>query len=216
MNNLTTTPGVHEKFPAWSPDGKYIAYFSDASGEYALHLKSIKEGAVTSIPLSGTGFYAYIHWSPDSKKLCFVDNGRNLYVADATSKKVTKIAADVLYQPGAFRELFGSWSHDSKWVSYTIVTETNFEQAFAYSVDQNKSYTISDGFSNVSEPVFDPSGKYLYMTASTDAGPVVNWFDQSNQDMEISNAIYLVTLQKELISPLAKENDVEEAESSRI
>ncbi|MFL1897462.1 PDZ domain-containing protein [Aquimarina sp. 2-A2] len=213
VNNLTNTPGVHEKYPTWSPDAKHIAYFSDASGEYALHLKSIKNGNVINLPLSGTGFYAHLHWSPDSKKLCFVDNGRNLYVADVTSKKVTKIATDVLYQPGAFRDLFGSWSHDSNWVSYTIVTETNFEQAFAYSIDQNKSYAISDGLSNVSEPVFDPSGKYLYMTASTDAGPVVNWFDQSNQDMELSNAIYVVTLQKDLISPLIKENDVEEVKA---
>ncbi|WP_378184818.1 PDZ domain-containing protein [Aquimarina sp. W85] len=210
VDNLTQTPEVHEKYPAWSPDGNLIAYFSDAGGEYALHLKSVKEGGVTSIPLSGTGFYAYIHWSPNSQKLCFVDNGRNLYVTDISTKKVTKIANDVLYQPGAFRELFGSWSHDSNWVSYTLVTETNFEQAFVYSIGQNKSYAISDGLSNVSEPIFDPSGKYLYMTASTDAGPVVNWFDQSNQDMEISNTIYLVTLQKELTSPLAKQNDVEQ------
>ena len=71
---------------------------------------------------------------------------------------------------------------------------------------------MSDGLSNVSEPVFDASGKYVFMLASTDAGPVVNWFDQSNQDMEMSNAIYLVTLQKEQISPLTKRNDLETGE----
>lgn len=215
VNNLTQSAGVHEKYPQWSPNGKYVAYFSDANGEYALHLKSMKDQTVKSIPLTGTGFYAYIHWSPDSKKVAFVDNGRNLYVADISTKLVTKIGSDALYIPGAFRELFGSWSHDSKWISYTIITETNFEQAFAFSIDQKKSYAISDGLSNVSEPVFDPSGKYLYMLASTDAGPVVNWFDQSNQDMQMSNSIYLVTLQKDLISPLAKENDIEEIKEEK-
>ena len=213
--NITATTGIHEKYPEWSPDAKSIAYFSDASGEYALHIKNTTTGNVTNIPLNGTGFYANIHWSPDSKKVCFVDNGRNFYVTDVASRKTTKINADVLYYPGIFRELFGSWSHDSNWISYTIITDTNFERAFAYSLSENKSYPLSDGLSNVTEPVFDPSGKYLYMLASTDAGPLVNWFDQSNIDKELSQSIYLVTLQKEVPSPLAKENDEEKPKAEK-
>jgi len=208
--NLTASTGTHEKYPEWSPDGKSIAYFSDESGEYALHFQSTQSGFVSKYPLSGTGFYANIHWSPDSKKVCFVDNGRNLYVFDIATKKTTKIATDEMYFPGQIRELFGDWSFDSNWVSYTIITETNFEKAFLYSVKNNKSFAVSDGLANVSEPIFDPSGKYLYMLASTDAGPVVNWFDQSNNDMVASNSIYLVTLQKDITSPFAKENDEEE------
>ena len=207
--NHSQSPSVHEKYPAWSADGEKLAFFSDESGEYALHVKNLQTGNIQKIGLSGTGFYAYIHWSPDSKKVAYVDNGRSLYVTDIASGTTTKVASDVLYVPGAFRELFGSWSKDSKWISYTLISETNFERAFAYSVDQKKSYALSDGLSNVSEPVFDASGKYLYMLASTDAGPVVNWFDQSNQDMEMSNSIYLITLQKDQKSPLAKQNDLE-------
>ncbi|ETN94638.1 S41 family peptidase [Zhouia amylolytica] len=209
VNYITQTPGVHEKEPQWSPDGKNIAYFSDVSGEYAIHLKDIQSDKLTSITLDGTGFYAYLNWSPDSKKLTFVDNGRNLYVLDVSSKRIKKIATDTLYIPGAFRDMFGSWSYDSNFITYTVITETNFEQAFIYSLKNSKSYPISDGLSNVSEPIFDPGGKYVYMLASTDAGPVVNWFDQSNQDMEMTNSIYLVTLREDIISPLAKENDVE-------
>jgi len=207
---ITATPGIHEKFPVWSPDGKTIAYFSDESGEYALHIRE-KEGLESprKIKLNGTGFYANLHWSPDGKKLAFVDNGRHLYVLDVASGNITTIAQDDVYFPGPFRELFGGWSHDNQWITYTKIIDTNFEQAFIYSVKNNKSYPLSDGLSNVSSPIFDPSGKYIYMLASTDAGPVVNWFDQSNQDMEMTSAIYLVTLQKETPSPLAKENDEE-------
>lgn len=209
--NITNTPGVHEKYPEWSTDGKSIAYFSDASGEYALHIKNQDgSGEPKIFKLNGSGFYAFIHWSPDSKKLCFVDNGRRLYVLDIASGKTEKIAEDVHYVPGPFRELFGSWSADGNYVAYTIITETNFERAFIYAVAENKSYPVSDGLSNVSEPRFDPSGKYLYMLASTDAGPVVNWFDQSNQDMMSYNTIYLVTLQKSVKSPFSRENDMEE------
>ncbi len=209
--NLTNTPGVHENSPAWSPDGKSIAYFSDASGEYALHIKNQDgSGNAKIFPLKGSGFYAYINWSPDSKKLCFVDNGRRLYVLDVANNNIQKIGEDNYFFPGVFRNLFGSWSADAKYVAYTTITETNFEKAWIYSVTENKSQALTDGMSNVTEPVFDPSGKYLYLVASTDAGPVVNWFDQSSQDMEATNSIYLVTLQKDVLSPFAKENDVEE------
>lgn len=208
--NLTQTPGVHETFPKWSPDSKSIAYFSDESGEYALHIKDQNStNKAKTIKLNGAGFYAYLHWSPDSKKIAYVDNGRNLYITTVATGKTQKVDQDILYQPGEYRDLFGSWSADSNWLSYTIITDTNFEQAFLFSVNENKSYPISDGFSNVTNPTFDPSGKYLYLTASTDAGPVVNWFDQSNQDMESSNSLYLITLQNQVKSPFAKENDVE-------
>ncbi len=208
--NITQTPGVHEKYPKWSPNAKHIAYFSDESGEYELHIKTLNNQNIIKINLDGAGFYAYPHWSPDSKKIAFVDNSRSLYVADVATKKVVKIDSDELYTPGVYRELFGSWSKDSKWISYTKILDTNFEQAFAYHIDKKKSFALSDGLSNVTEPVFDSSGKYIFMLASTDAGPVVNWFDQSNQDMNMSNSIYLVTLQKEVMSPLAKRNDMEE------
>jgi tricorn protease len=108
--NLTNTPGVHEKFPAWSPDGRSVAYFSDAGGEYALHIKNQDgSGEAKSFKLNGSGFYANIYWSPDSKKLAFVDNGRRLYVLDIASGKTETIAEDAHYVPGPFRDLFGSW-----------------------------------------------------------------------------------------------------------
>ena len=210
VDNLTETTGTHEKFPSWSPDGKQIAYFSDESGEYALHVRTTGDSkAITKIELEGAGFYANLHWSPDSKKLAYVDNSRSVYITNIESKKTTKIASDVLYVPGVFRELFGSWSHDSEWLTYTKILKTNFEQAFLYSLLDKKSHPISDGLSNVTEAVFDPSGKYIYMIASTDAGPVVNWFDQSNQDMRSTNSLYLLTLSKETENPFARENDIE-------
>ncbi len=209
--NLTKSTGVHEKHPAWSPDGKSIAYFSDASGEYELHIKPQDgKGEARSMKLTGSGFYGDLHWSPDSKKITYVDNGRSYYILDVASGIVHKIDTDELYQPGAFRNCHGAWSSDSKWITYTKLTATNFQQVFLYSVDDKKSHAISDGFSDATEPVFDRGGKYLYFFASTDAGPVVNWFDMSNADMEMTRNIYLVTLQNETLSPFAKESDEEE------
>jgi len=210
VENLTTSPGVHETSPAWSPDGKTIAYFSDASGEYALHLRPRQNGDVREVKLDGTGFYAHLHWSPDSKYLAFVDNGRNLYVMEVANGATKKVAQDELYYPGEYRELFGSWSHDGKWLAYSKILTTNFERAYVYELSTGESRPLTDPLVNATEPTFDPSGKYLYVTASTDAGPVVNWFQQSSNDMRSTNGIYLMTLQKDVISPFFHRNDTEE------
>ncbi len=208
--NLTESPGAHEKYPAWSPGGSSIACISDAGGEYALHiLPQDGKGEERVIGLTGTGFYAFPHWSPDGEKITYVDNGRNFYIVDLASGEIQKIDSDMLYQPGAFRSIHGDWSSDSKWVAYTKLLGSNFQQVMLYSVEEERSYPVSDGLSHATEPVFDRGGRYLYFFASTDAGPVVNWFDQSNADMEMTSNIYLATLDPETPSPLAPESDEE-------
>jgi len=212
--NLTQTTNIHEKYPAWSPDGKSIAYFSDVTGEYQLHIRAQDgKGEVKTFPLNGTGFYAYPKWSPDSKKISYTDNGRDLFVIDVASGSIKKIATDELYVPGPFRDMFGDWSFDSRWIAYTKVTETQFKRIYLYSIDQDKSFPLTDGLSEVSDPKFDPAGKYICFFASTDAGPVINWFDQSNADMRQTNSIYLVTLQNSTISPFVKESDEEKVKT---
>ena len=214
--NITTTTSVHETYPSWSPDGKSVAYFSDASGEYSLHIRSQDGiGDPKIFKLTGTGFYAYPQWSPDNKKISFVDNGRNLYIIDIVSGNIKRIDSDEIYCPGVFREMTGDWSSDSRWLLYTKLISTNFKIVYLYSVDQEKSFPVTDGLSDASEPVFDPNGEYLYFFASTDAGPVVNWFDLSNQDMRMTNSIYLATLRKDITSPLAKESDEESVKAEK-
>ncbi|MEO5976466.1 MAG: PDZ domain-containing protein [Chryseolinea sp.] len=214
--NITQTVGVHEKYPSWSADGKSIAYFSDVSGEYELHIKAQDgKGTPRVIKPMGTGFYAFIRWSPDSKKLCYVDNGRNLYVTDVATGATKKIDADELYLPGEFRYQFGDWSSDSKWITYTKILSTNYSEVFLYSMDQQKSFPATDGLSDAKEPAFSPNGKYLVFLASTDAGPVVNWFDQSSADMRTTSSIYLMTLQKETSSPFAKQSDEEQSKAAK-
>ena len=212
--NLTQTTAVHETSPGWSPDGKSIAYFSDAGGENALCIQPEDgKGAVKVVKLTGAGFYAYLKWSPDSKKLAFVDNSRTVYIYDLVTGEIRKVDSDDVYSPGTYREIVGDWSFDSRWLAYSKMVSTQYRRIYLYSVTEQKSYAVTDGLSDADEPKFDPKGKFLYFFASTDAGPVRNWFDQSNIDMRQTNALYLVTLQKETVSPFAKENDEEKGVS---
>jgi tricorn protease len=213
--NLTASVAAHDRFPAWSPDGTRIAWFSDESGEYALKIgPQDGEGAVRTIALDGGGFYAHPRWSPDGTRIAFSDNSRTLYVANVSTGVVTKVSSQPLYSPGAFDEPSHSWSPDSQWLAYVRRTPTNMGTVQLYSLSSRESHPLTDGMSNASEPVFDPNGKYLYFIASTDAGPVEDWFSMSNADMVSTSAIYLAVLPKGEPNPLAKESDEEEGSGS--
>ena len=214
VRNLTQSPGSHERSPTWSPDGSKIAYFSDADGEYKLYVaQQDGKGDAQVFPVEGAGFYEAPQWSPDGSKISYRDNSWSLFVFDLANKTSTKICSEPTFGPPMVRGLHHSWSPDSKWLAYTVNTPAMIQQAFVYNLDSKQSTAISDGMSEVSEPVFDRNGKYIYFISSTDAGPVKHWFAMSNNDMELSNAIYLVVLQDDGANPLAKQSDEEQAKS---
>ncbi|MFZ2490946.1 MAG: PDZ domain-containing protein [Thermoanaerobaculia bacterium] len=208
--NLTRSTGAHDRAPAWSPDGKSIAWFSDESGEYQLFIQA-QDGKTPprKIALSGAGFYADPLWSPDSARIAFTDNSRSLFVLDVASGSVTKISSQPLYSPGVFDEANHSWSPDSKWLAYARLTPTYMRQIHLWSVASKQSHPLTDGLSDAANPVFDPNGKYLYFLASTNAGPVQDWFSMSNADMLATSNLYLAVLAKGIPSPLARETDEE-------
>ncbi|MCC7374633.1 MAG: PD40 domain-containing protein [Verrucomicrobiales bacterium] len=206
--NLTATPGVHERSPAWSPDGRWIACFSDAGGEYVLRLLPHDgKGEGRSIALEGAGFYRAPNWSPDSKKLSFVDNSHSIYIVDIESGRQVKVSSDAVYGPAP--ALNHAWSPDSRWLAYTRNSPTYFNQVLVYSLEDAKSLPITDGLADAVQPAFDAGGKYLYFLVSTDAGPVNDWFSQANSDLRTVQQIYLAVLAKGVASPLVKESDEE-------
>jgi tricorn protease len=206
--NLTNTQGVFERNPSWSPDGKKIAWFSDASGEYQLVVaEQGPEGKTKSYPLDGKGFYYNPVWSPDSKLISYTDNGFNLYYIDLASGKTKLISTEPVYD--IFGAMVPDWSPDSKWITFAMVTPTDILRVYLYSLEQDKTFPVTDGLSDCSNPVFDKSGKYLYFFGSTDAGPVRQWFDLSSEDMKMKNSVYIAVLDKTSPNPLLKESDEE-------
>ena len=212
--NLTETAGAHERSPIWSPDGKLIAYFSDEAGEYQLYVRPQDgKGDIRTFPLDGSGFYEAPSWSPDSKKIAFMDNSLSYYYLDLESGEAKKFAQEYLYGPGRGQSQHFNWSPDSRWITHTLDSETYIRTVQVYSLEEDRSYAVTDGLSDVNEPVFDASGKYLYFLGSTDAGPIRQWFDQSIMDMKMTSSIYLAVLRNDLPSPLVKESDEENGDA---
>ncbi|MGE0130481.1 MAG: PDZ domain-containing protein [Blastocatellales bacterium] len=207
--NLTNTAGVAERNPSWSPDGKWIAYFSDESGEYQLHLRDQKGmGEVKKINLGNPpSFFYNPTWSPDSKKIAYSDKRLNIWYVDIEKGQPVKpILVDTLargFAPGA------RWSPDSRWLTYAKPLKSWYNAVFVYSLEEGKSTQITDGLSDAQSPVFDKSGKHLYFTASTDIGPRVFGFDMSSYPHRPTRSVYVTVLKKTDPSPLAPESDEE-------
>lgn len=215
VRNLTNTPGVMEREPSWSPDGKWIAYFSDESGEYALHLRNQSGmGEVKKIPLGDPPSFFYTPtWSPDSKKIAFSDKRLNLWYADIETGKTAQVDRTLYFNPTfAFTHV---WSPDSKWLAYTRQLKSHIHAAFVYSLEEGKAHQITDGMSDAKFVVFDKSGKYLFFTASTDVGLTPGWLNMSIIDRPVTRSIYVVVLRKDLSSPLAPESDEEKVQDTK-
>ncbi len=219
--NLTNTSGAAERDPSWSPDGKTLAYFSDASGEYQLLLRDqtgFKPPVVVDLGPDPSFFYGPT-WSPDSKRIAFADKHLRLWVVDVPTGKPGAPVKPVLVDKGtygSFGASFGQvWSPDSKWIAYQRDLDNQLHAIFLYSMDTHKFTQVTDGMSDAVSPAFDLNGKYLYFIASTDSGPSNAGIDLSSLDRAQTSAPYVVVLAKDGASPIPPESDDEKIKEEK-
>jgi tricorn protease len=206
VRNLTNSSGSAERQPAWSPDGKYVSYFSDKSGEYRLMLAA-QDGLAPprEIALPNPTFYYTPSWSPDSKKLLYSDTNLNLWVLDIASGQAKKVGRDPWMVPE--RTMNPTWSPDSKWVAYASRLNTLYRAIFVSNVETGETKQITDGLSDATWPVWDAGGKYLWFFASTDFGLASQWLDMTSYEYDPTFGLYLAVLNKTDPSPLLPESD---------
>jgi tricorn protease len=215
VRNLTNTPGVAERDPAWSPDGRSVAWFSDESGEYQLHVSPAQGGSpVKKFALGRSpSFYSNPTWSPDGKKIAYNDKRLGLWLLDLTTGKNT------LVDTGTWMDDIPvpSWSPDGRWLAYAKQLRSGYQAIFVYSRESGDRHRLTDGMSDAQDPVFDKGGRYLYFTASTDVGQALEGLalDMAVIGRPVTRSVYAILLRNDLPSPLAPESDEEKGAADK-
>jgi tricorn protease len=200
--NLSNTPGAHERGAAWSPDGKWIAYLSDQTGEDEIWMvPQDGKGAAQRLTSDGHCWRFPPVWSPDSKKIAFADKDLKLFVLDVASRKLT-LADQAKYQEISWF----MWSPDSRWITYHKQNLQQLHQVYLYSLASGKVTCVTSEMNDSYDPVFDPDGKYLYFISDRDLNASIGAFDFSYV-YDNPSRVYALTLQKTLASPFAPESD---------
>lgn len=220
--DITNTPGVMERAPAWSPDGQSIAYFSDESGLYALQVASqigdsqYGGAPVKKFPLAAEPAYYFDPlWSPDSKLITFHDNRLNIYLLDTTNGKLVTIGEKNVFGGFSSQNYDLAWSPDSKWIAYPHSMANHLHALYLYSVETGKSTQVTSAMADSSEPAFDRDGKYLYFITSTNAGSTSDGIDMTSDLYDVTSHIYAAVLSADQASPVAPELENEKTADER-
>ncbi len=207
--NLSHTPGVAERFPALSPDGKQVAYFSDRSGEYELCLKAADgSGEERQVTHLGPGFRYNILWSPDGKRVVFGDQAMRIHVCELETGKVTAIDKGFFMMDGAMEQFRGSWSSDSRWFSYVIDTARRNGVVKLYDTRDGKVTQATSAYYNAGDVAFDPEGKYLFLTTGQNFSPTYSDLDPT-WIYANTTRLAAIPLRKDVASPVAARNDAD-------
>lgn len=179
--NLTATSGVAERDPSWSPDGRWIAYFSDETGEYELFIKqSDGRGETKQLTTDTEGFKYDPTWAPNSEKIAFSDRSGSIYLHEIEAGTTEKIDQNGFAEWG----VGVNWSHDSRWLTYTNISdEAMRSNVVIYDTTTNEKRTVTSNMFDDSSPTFDRKGDFLYF------GSIRNFNGQEGSMID-SNYIY--------------------------
>ena len=209
IRTLTERNDVAERYPAWSPDGKWIACFSDKSGEYELTLRPADgKGDERTLTQLGPGFRYQPQWSPDSKKIVFIDQAMRIHLHDLDAKTTREIDRELWMYEGELKRFHGSWSADSRWFAFARDQDNRQSAIAIYDTQTRQVHQVTSGFYDDDQPVFDPDGRYLYYRTK-------RWFDAIYSEFEPTwvyangQALVAVPLRNDVPSPTAPRNDEE-------
>ncbi|HEY2125009.1 MAG TPA: S41 family peptidase, partial [Chthoniobacterales bacterium] len=200
--DLTRTSNAHERDAVWSPDGKWIAYNSDATGENELYVRAQDgKGQPTQLTNHADTYYYRAVWSPDSRKLLWADRLQRLRYVDVASKAVTEVDQDKFGELDSY-----NWSPDSQWITWQRPEDNNLSRIMLYSVAAKQQFPVTDDWYGSGNCVFSDDGKYLLLSSARDFKPTFGEEEFENVYIDMQR-VYLVTLAKETESPLAPRSD---------
>ncbi|MDL1876167.1 protease [Cytophagia bacterium CHB2] len=211
--NLTNSAGVHERNSKWSPDGRWIAFISDKTGEDEIYIVN-QDGRSAPQQITNEGAapsYKYqIEWSPDSKKLLWGDRKQRLRFVEVQTKAITEVEQSPVWEIRQY-----GWSPDSKWITYARQEEKAMTTLYIYSLESKKSTAVTEGWYDSGDPAFSADGKFLFFVSSRDFNPIYSWTEWNHAYQDMAR-IYLLTLSKEVESPFKPRSDEVEIKKEEV
>ncbi|KAA0231731.1 protease [candidate division KSB1 bacterium] len=211
--NLTNSAGVHERNSKWSPDGRWIAFISDKTGEDEIYIVN-QDGSSAPQQITNEGAapsYKYqIEWSPDSKKLLWGDRKQRLRFVEVQTKAITEVEQSPVWEIRQY-----GWSPDSKWITYARQEEKAMTTLYIYSLESKKSTAVTEGWYDSGDPAFSADGKFLFFVSSRDFNPIYSWTEWNHAYQDMAR-IYLLTLSKEVESPFKPRSDEVEIKKEEV
>lgn len=209
--NITQTSINAERMPAYSPDGSQLAYWSDKEGEYNLYIKDLGSNETSKTTNFKKGFRYQIFWSPDAKKIAFIDNQEYIYIYNLDKKRLIKVDREIDQTHPGLDNFRIKWSPDSKWITYSKMLPKGQRAVFIYNLENQKVDQLTSGFYNAFSPVFGPDNKYFYYLSKRSLDPVYSSID-ATWIYPNTTKIIAVPLTDSIASPLAPDNDQLERE----
>ncbi len=185
--NLTRSSGAHDRFVNWSPDGKWIAYISDKSGEDELYIiPSDGSGEARQVSDDGKPYKYEMVWSPDSEKIALSDRSHHLYYYDVESGERTTVTHCPDWEIRDY-----SWSWDSEWLAYAFPNQRGVTQIFLYNLNDEENFAVTDEWYNASNPRFSKDGKYLYFVSQREFNPIYSQSEWNHAFIDMGNLFVL-------------------------
>ena len=206
--NLTQSSGAFDQQPAWSPDGEHLAFWSDRSGEYEIHLRVAESGETRKLTSRGEGFGYSLHWSPDGANIGFIDHKNAINVVDVESGEITEVGHTNWQESHGARYGYPiNWSPDSRWLAFRQGLENAHYALVLWDRDSGKSYQATSGFYSDGEPVFSTDGQYLFYLTDRSFTPAYSDLDDGTWIYPNATQIAAVSLTGDAPSLLAPRND---------
>ncbi|MSR52554.1 MAG: protease [Gemmataceae bacterium] len=200
--NLTHSPGVHDRNAEWAPDGKSIAYVSDASGEDEIYtIAQEGTGKPTQLTSDGDTYKYELAWSPDGRKIAWTDRKQRLQYLDVATKKVTLVNQATAFEIRGF-----TWSPDSKWIAFTRPEEATMNKIWIYSLEQAKNFEVTDGWYSANSPRFSSDGKHMFFVSARDFSPQYGGTEFNHVYLDMQR-LYFASLAKATENPFKPKQD---------
>ncbi len=196
VRNITRTPGSNDRSAAYSPDGKYIAYIGDGTGETEVYLQPSAGGKPVQLTKNNDTYIRRLQWSPCSKKIYYSDRKNRLVEVDVA----TKAKRTIMQNPnGEVKSI--SFSPCGNWIAYTRSAGNEMNVVYVRNLQSGREIAVTEKWYSSSSPVFSMDGKYLIFTSARDFNPTYGQLEW-NHTYNNMNGLYMAMLAKGTPSPL--------------